>query len=228
MEKEIWKSIPGYEGIYEVSDLGNIKSIKFKKENILKPSIAGGGYYSVSLSKYNKKRTINIHQLVAIAFLNHIPDGKKLVVDHIDNNQFNNRSDNLQLITQRENASKDRKGGSSIYLGVSWYKKSNKWISSIYHGEKLINLGYFTTEQEASEYYQKALISIENGTEIIRKKVVFSSNFKGVCRHRKSNKWISRIKISKKDIYLGIFDSEQEAHEAYQKALLSKITPKTT
>jgi len=116
---EIFKDIPGYEGIYQVSDLGRVKSLKFNKEKILKPGVNNHGYYTVVLCK-GKRKTINVHQLVAMAFLNHEPCGYNgLIVDHKDNNPLNNRLSNLQLISQRENTSKDKKG-SSKYTGVSW------------------------------------------------------------------------------------------------------------
>jgi ribosomal protein L15E len=67
-----------------------------------------------------------------MAFLNHTPCGYKIVVDHIDNNiKTDNRLENLQLITQRENVSKDIKNTSSKYIGVCWHKKAKKWRSSI-------------------------------------------------------------------------------------------------
>ena len=161
MEEEIFKAIPGYEGIYEVSDLGRVKSLKFGKEKILKCIKDSAGYYVVGLRKDNKTKTKKVHQLVAMAFLNHTPDGtQKLVVDHIDNNKLNNRLDNLQLTTNRENTSKDRKGCSSKFIGVSWFKRDNKWKASIYINGKLIHLGYFDTEEEASKAYNNKLKEI--------------------------------------------------------------------
>ena len=220
MEKEIWKEVKGYEGIYQVSNLGRVKSLRFGKERILKPGLDSGGYYRVGLRFNNKTKTKKVHQLVAMAFLNHIPDGtQKIITDHLNNIKSDNRVENLQLISQRENSSKDRKGCSSNFIGVCWDRKSNKWKAAIKINKRIIYLGSFNDEQEASKYYQKALISIENGTEIIRKKVVFSSNFKGVSWDRKSNKWKVAIKINKKSIHLGYFTDEQEASKVYNNKL---------
>jgi len=152
---EIWKSIEGHES-YEVSNLGRVKSLKCNKERILKRGVDSSGYLHVNLYKDNKMKTKKIHQLVAIAFLNHKPDGMKLVVDHIDNNPLNNELGNLQIITHRENLSKDRKG-SSEYTGVHWNKSAKKWQSNIRINGKPKHLGYFTDESKASEAYQKAL-----------------------------------------------------------------------
>ena len=104
---------------------------------------------------YNK----HISVLVSEAFLNHKPNGNKLVVDHIDNIPTNDKLYNLQVITQRENTTKDKKG-SSKYVGVSWNKSSNKWQSSIYVNGKYKYLGIYKNEQKASQVYQNALKNI--------------------------------------------------------------------
>ena len=150
MEK-IWKDIPGYENVYQVSNYGEVKSLKFGKERILKPGKNSGGYYYVGLFKNDKKKSIVIHKLVAMAFLNHIPDGMTTIVNHIDNNPSNNFLDNLELVSQRYNASCHKQD-----VGVSWYKQKNKWFTKI-HINKQIHLGYFTNKQDAIDMYQKAL-----------------------------------------------------------------------
>lgn len=171
MEKEIWKDIPGYEGLYQVSSLGRVKSLdrvvphgrfgEFKlKGRVLKPSATTKGYLSLDLCKYGMIKTITVHKLAAMAFLNHEPCGMKEVVDHIDNNPLNNRVDNLQLITSRENVSKDKTGGTSQYVGVSWDKNAKKWKASIRINGKLKHLGLFTDEYEAHLAYQKKLNEI--------------------------------------------------------------------
>ena len=158
--KEVFKDIPNYEGLYQISNLGRLKSLKFNKERILKPTVGGNGYLFVNLCCEGKLKPITVHQLVAIAFLNHTPCGYKIVVDHINCDEQDNRLENLQLISQRENSSKDRKGGASKYTGVSWHKTYNKWISAIRINGKKKHLGYFKCELEASEAYQSKLKEI--------------------------------------------------------------------
>lgn len=162
---EDWKDVLGYEGFYEVSNTGRVKSLgrfviaragrkRYKKESILKPGLRHG-YELVGLCIDNKQETKMVHKLVAIAFLNHVPCRYKEIVDHINNIRTDNRLENLQLISHRENCSKDRKGGSSKYVGVSWNKSKSNWACKIQIKGENINLGYFKTEIEAHNAYQR-------------------------------------------------------------------------
>ncbi len=157
---EIWKEIKGFEGLYEVSNLGRVKSLKRKftsKEKFLKPYVSTGGYLRVTLSKKGKVKNKKIHQLLAVAFLKHKPCGMKLVVDHINNVKTDNRLDNLQIVTHRYNVSKSTPKGSSEYTGVRYIKKNKNWRAQIVINGKFKHLGIFNDELEAAEAYQKAL-----------------------------------------------------------------------
>ena len=165
---EIWKDIKGFEGFYQVSNFGNVKRLKTKvksknnsyrtvKERFLKLNTDDKGYFIVVLSVKNKCKTKKVHQLVAQEFLSHTPCGMKTVVDHIDNNKNNNKASNLQLISQRKNTSKDKKG-TSKYTGVSWFKRDEKWQSSIRINGKCRHLGYFISEIEASKAYENSIL----------------------------------------------------------------------
>lgn len=157
--KEVYKDIHEYEGQYQVSNKGNIKSLKQNKETILKPSIDKKGYYKISLYKDGKGRKFYIHRLVIQTFNGQIPEGKNLVVDHINNDKTNNESDNLQVISNRENLSKDkwRSNPSSPYTGVYYHKTKGKWASSISVNRTTFHLGYFYNESKAGQEYNYAL-----------------------------------------------------------------------
>lgn len=155
---EVWKKIKDYED-YEVSNLGNVKSLKFGKEKVLKPSKDGFGYLIVSLSKNNIRKTFKIHHLVIIEFLNHKKCGFKIIVDHIDGNKQNNNLNNLQLISQRENSSK-KITKSKFGTGVTYDKKNNTYTSRIHINGIRQYLGTFKTELEAKESYIQKLKSI--------------------------------------------------------------------
>ena len=152
---EKFKDIPDYNGVYQVSNLGNVKSFKYGKEKLLKPAINSCGYLNVILCKDGKTKSYKVHQLVAMAFLEHTPDGMNSVVDHIDNNRLNNYMDNLQIISNRENSSRNK-----IDCGVSWVKAANKWQAQIVIGGKVVHLGLFTEKQEGLNMYQLALKNI--------------------------------------------------------------------
>jgi len=159
--EEIFKDIPGYEGMYQVSNLGRVKSLKYNKERILKGAVNSGLYLSVCFCKCNKQKSMNVHQLVAVAFLNHTINGHKLVVDHINDNKLDNTLENLQIVTQRENAYKTQGKGTSIYKGVYWNKNHKRWYSRIAINGKEKYLGSFIDELKASEAYQNKLKEIQ-------------------------------------------------------------------
>lgn len=154
--KEIWKNIANYNGMYKVSNLGNVKSLWHSKERTLTLNNVKG-YFTVGLTKNKKETKFYVHHLVAIAFLNHKVDGHNIVVDHINNDSTDNRLSNLQLITNRENLSKDKKNKTSIYTGVSWDKDRSLWSSKIGLNKKTINLGRFKSEYCAHLVYQQKL-----------------------------------------------------------------------
>lgn len=102
---EIWKPIKGYEGLYEVSNLGRIKSLNYNhtgKEKILKPTKDRYGYLQVTLCKNNIKKQYTVHRLVAEAFIDN-PDNLPQV-NHKDENKQNNNVDNLEWCDAKYNS----------------------------------------------------------------------------------------------------------------------------
>ncbi|AKG94207.1 HNH homing endonuclease [Polaribacter phage P12002L] len=160
--QEIFKTIPNYEGLYQVSDLGSVKSLIYSKERILNQNNDKDGYLLVSLYKDKKAKRFKVHQLVAMAFLNHEPCGLKLVINHINFNKADNRVGNLEIVTNRQNSNQKHLKSSSKYVGVYWNKANNKWKSSIRIGKNKKYLGYFINEYNAHLAYQKALKDIIN------------------------------------------------------------------
>lgn len=103
MENEIWKPVIGYEGLYEVSNQGRVKSLNYNKtgkEKILRPW-KGRGYLQVSLWKDGKRRTPLVAKLVWGSFNGPIPEGME--VNHINEDRTDNRLENLNLMTRKEN-----------------------------------------------------------------------------------------------------------------------------
>jgi hypothetical protein len=109
---ETWKDVKGYESIYQISDLGRIKSLKRKvsckngsfrelPEKIIIPLLTSRGYLNIVASRKQVRETLIIHQLVAEHFIGIRPEG--LVIDHIDRDKTNNRLSNLRYVTRSEN-----------------------------------------------------------------------------------------------------------------------------
>jgi len=150
---EIWKDIPGYEGMYQASTIGRIKSFKGKQERILKPGTMPTGYRNVNLEGKN----FTVHQLVAMCFLGHKPNGFSKQIDHINSDKNDNRIENLQIISARENMQK-LYSKKKLPLGVTEQKGRNKkYKAQIWVGKKQISLGRFYTPEEASKAYQQQL-----------------------------------------------------------------------
>lgn len=135
---EIWKDIPGYEGLYQASNLGRIRSLdhiskgghgaltQIRYGRLLKPRCKKGkyvDYYTVSLCLDGKPINYYVHRLVWITFNGDIP--KNLVISHIDEDSSNNRLDNLMACTQREN--------------VNWGTHNERLSKSLKERAKIIN-----------------------------------------------------------------------------------------
>lgn len=109
MNKEIWKDIPGYEGYYQVSNLGNVKSLPRKRLDrnqiiqgkILSKRKKQNGYIIVTLSKDSKEQKCYVHRLVAQAFIPNYKNCKE--VNHIDENKLNNSTNNLEWCDRKYN-----------------------------------------------------------------------------------------------------------------------------
>lgn len=220
--KEIWKDIPGYEGHYQASSLGRIKSLerldplgRRVRCKILSQNFKDNGYLMVSLSMDGNLIPKTVHSLVAMAFLNHTPCGQELVVDHINNIRHDNRVENLQLISQRENSSKNPKGSCDKYIGVIYKVCQNKFVSDIRIEGKKVRIGSFDTAKEASEAYKDVLNYYNKHKEIDGIKFKYRKNpscsQKGVHFSNKYNKWVVKFIKNKKGIYLGMYKDEKDA-----------------
>ena len=160
---EIFKDVPNYEGIYKVSNLGNVKSFKWGKEKQNKSTVDSHGYLTICLTDNEKKqRTIKVHVLVAMTFLNYKPNGKlDFVIDHKNEIKTDNRVENLQIISQRENIQKHHKNKNGS-LGCVFHPQTKKWRSEIHINGFNIHLGLFEEEKDALKAYEIANKEIEN------------------------------------------------------------------
>ena len=154
-EEEIFIDIKNFEGKYQISNLGNVKSLCWGKERILKNKYDKDCYTYVNL--YNnelKKNTYKTsHRLVAENFISN-PDNKSCV-DHIDGDITNNNLKNLRWATRAENAfnTKKQTRNKSGYKGVIRIKSSNKFKAAIKKGNDYFYLGVFASAKEAGDAY---------------------------------------------------------------------------
>lgn len=97
---EVWKPVPDYEGFYEVSNTGKVRSV-YRYKKVLKPMISNTGYERVDLFKNKNRKQLSVHRLVAMAFIDN-PENKPFV-NHKDESKTNNCVDNLEWVTHVEN-----------------------------------------------------------------------------------------------------------------------------
>ena len=165
---EGWKDLPGFKGLYQVSDKGTVRSIdrvdglmREKKGSILAQSINRYGYPEITLCLHGNNKTYVVHRLIASAFLDDFSVLKQ--VDHKDGDRNNNNTFNLRMTNQsfnNANARKLKKNSSSKYKGVSFHKREQRWVAVIRKDYKYIQCGYFKDEIEAAIAYDKKAVEL--------------------------------------------------------------------
>lgn len=157
---EVWKDVVGYEGLYQVSNYSNVKSLIRGK--LLKSIYPYKDYNFVKLYKNGKRETKGCHVLCGEAFLGYDTKNKfGLVLDHKNDNKKDNFLSNLQIITQRQNVRKSIVKKNTPYYGV--YKVGNKWRARFYFKNKPYHVGYYNCDYEAHIAVEQKIKELENG-----------------------------------------------------------------
>ena len=157
MKIEHWKPIPGYEG-YMVSDLGRVKSLNYHrtgKEQILIPGKNRKGYLQVQLWKDGKGKRFFAHRLVWFAFNGPIPEGMQ--INHLNENKEDNRLENLNLMTCKENnnwGTRNERARETLTNG-----KCSKWVIKLSLNNEILHFYPSTMQVERELGYSQGHIS---------------------------------------------------------------------
>ena len=138
MSEEQWLDIPGYEGYYQASDAGRVRSVErvitsrlgvswLKRSVVLKPSLGSSGYLQVNLSVANKTKIFMVHRLIAMTFLGHRPEG--LDTCHNDGNKLNNAVSNLRYDTRSANLMDEVARGTNHHASKTHCKDGHELTS---------------------------------------------------------------------------------------------------
>lgn len=208
---------------YEIFNDGRIWDIARNKWQ--KTRIGSRGYKVFNYPSNHtssKNHPIEVHKVVAMAFLDYQPNKHERHTDHIDGNKLNNRLSNLRIVTPRLNHSNKQKHRSgSRCIGCTYAKMENVWMAFIKINNITIRLGTFNTELQAHEKYCNARLMYQlYGTvptpavkTIIRKRRC--TTIKGCSLNKKQNIWVSKFRGK----YLGSFNSYEQAHARYLEQL---------
>ncbi len=220
MKTTFWKDIPGYEGWYQVSVDGDVKSLPRTvtkigasyftvKGRLMALNKSTAGYPQVTLMKGGKERTWRVHRLVMLAHRG----ASDLFIDHLNGVRDDNRLENLEYVDNRENVIRGIKmKGRKLPIGVRLVK--GKYCARIKVNGQQYALGGFDAPEEASLAYQRASKDLDNIEQYATKVNV---NPYGVGVYKAYNKYHATIRKNGKRVFVGAFFTPEEAVEAIRK-----------
>lgn len=220
---EIWKDVPDYEGYYQISNLGRVKSLerwvsngasqRKIDEKIRVPVMKENGYLYVILQKAQSKKMFFIHRLVIENFVGR----SKLEIDHLDSIKTNNWVSNLEYVTHRENITRYISKKKSLPIGIS--RDGDRFLATIYYKRKATYLGSFKSPEEASRIYNMAVNDLDN----IHKYIVVSQkkSVYGLGVYKKGDMFYAKVAHKSKSIFVGSFNTPEEAQAARTKFIES-------
>jgi len=214
---EIWKDIPGYEGLYQASTMGGIRRLervdplgRIWPAKDLIPQRLSNGYYLIRLKRTSEKaKGYGLHRVIVMTFIG----ASDLSVDHLDGDPSNNRLDNLEYVTSRENSIRAYKRIKKN-PGVNFCEKTGKWRARIYFNKKDRILGTFGTEEEAVCERERACREIDEKGILTRPHNIRAT--KKLPKHiqKHFNRYTVKKVVDGKIEYLDRFDNLEDAINA--------------
>ncbi len=143
MALAVWRPVKGYEGLYEVSNTGEVKSL-FRYKKVLKQSVQKNGYCTVELFKKGVSKRLLVHRLVAEAFLSNNEEFPQ--VNHIDENKLNNSADNLEWCTAKYNMNYGR-GAKTRHDKIDYSSELRKRVARENGKKNAIPIGQYKNDE---------------------------------------------------------------------------------
>jgi len=209
--REIWKDVPDYEGHFQVSNMGRVRSMPYfdkagneRRLRYRTPRPNAYGYLRVT---FFSGKSESVHRLVMAAFFGE----SEMTVDHINGIKTDNRLSNLRYMSRRENICDHWGKEPPRHKGTHYRKDCKKWCAILSANGKAHKIGNFCSEIEAAKAYEEARHRFEVYGELPKKREP-----KGFYYDRRSGKFVSEKIISGKKYWIGSFDSPDQAAKAYR------------
>ena len=162
IENEEWRDIDGYDGVYQVSDFGRVRSLKYGKVRVLRERKDKNGYVSVMLSKNNNQKRHRVHRLVASAFIPNC-DESKTVINHINEVKTDNRVYNLEWCDRSYN---------QTYNDINWRRKNGirRKIAKLYNQDLTYEQNIELFKENGIDCSKRTVLLLRRDLELISNK----------------------------------------------------------
>lgn len=161
-DNEQWRDIAGYEGMYQVSDLGRVRSLKYGKVRVMSEKKDKNGYLSVMLSKNNNQKRHRVHRIVASAFIQN-DDESKTVINHINEVKTDNRATNLEWCDRSYNQN---------YNDINWRRKNGirRKIAKLYNPDLTYEQNIELFKEKGIDCSKQTVLLLRRDLELINHK----------------------------------------------------------